>query len=227
MRERHYRKRTQTTKNKRQTTDKNKNSACTSNIPENLFDILPFRETDTTPEEERKPYVIMTYLPDGIYHQMRRACEKAGVQLITKPGTKLKDLLCAPNKTHHDPSLKPVVYKINCPCTDKATYVGQTIRPVATRGSEHRKAAERGNWQHSGIAQHKETCDATVDWAPTVIKNYTNKNKNKLTYDLKIREALEIRRHNCGPGNGLNEDFGAYVRTTQWNPVFHQMDSNL
>ena len=128
MRERHYRKRTQTTKNKRQTTDKNKNSACTSNIPENLFDILPFRETDTTPEEENKPYVIMTYLPDGIYHQMRRACEKAGVQLITKPGTKLKDLLCAPNKTHHDPSLKPVVYKINCPCTDKATYVGQTIR---------------------------------------------------------------------------------------------------
>ena len=53
----------------------------------------------------------------------------------------------------------------------------------------------------------------------------TNKNKRKLAYDLKIREALEIRRHNCGPGKGLTEDFGAYVRTTQCNPVFHEMDT--
>ena len=54
----------------------------------------------------------------------------------------------------------------------------------------------------------------------------TNKNKKRLTYDLKVREALEIRRNNCGPGAGLNEDYGAYVRTTQWNPVFHQMDND-
>ena len=161
---------------------------------------------DSTPEEEKKPYVVMPYLPDGTYHQMRRACAKAGLQLITKPGTKLKDLPCAPNKTHHDLSLKRGVYKISCPCSDKSTYVGQTIRPVASRGNEHRKAAEWGNWQHSGIAQHKEKCNATVNWEPTVIKNYTNKNKNELTYDLKVREALEIRLHNCGPGTGLNED---------------------
>ena len=87
----------------------------------------------------------MTYLPDGIYHQMRRACEEAGVQLITKPGTKLKDLLCAFNKTHHDPSLKPVVYKINCPCTDKATYVGQTIRPVAAANTAKLRKEAIGN----------------------------------------------------------------------------------
>ena len=49
------------------------------------------------------------------------------------------------------------------------------------------------------------------------------KNKKKLTYELKVREALEIKRHNCGPGHGLNEDYGAYVKTTQWNPVFHDM----
>ena len=54
----------------------------------------------------------------------------------------------------------------------------------------------------------------------------TNKNKKKLTYDLKVREALEIRRHNCGPGSGLNEDFGAYVKTTMWDPVFHQMNND-
>ena len=42
---------------------------------------------------------------------------------------------------------------------------------------------------------------------------------------LKVREALEIRRHNCGPGHGLNEDMGAYVKTSLWNPVFHRMNS--
>ena len=43
----------------------------------------------------------MPYLPDGIYHKMRRNCEKAGVKLITKPGTKLRNILCTHNKTHH------------------------------------------------------------------------------------------------------------------------------
>ena len=167
----------------------------------------------------------MTYLPDGTYHQMKRACNKAGVQLITRPGTKLKDLLCAPNRTHHKPTKKPGIYKLQCSCDDKSTYVGQTIRPIATRGKEHHQAAQKGNWAHSGISQHKEHCSADVDWQPEVIKNMANKNKKRLTYDLKIREALEIRRHNCGPGAGLNEDYGAYVRTTQWNPVFHQMDN--
>ena len=54
-------------------------------------------------EEENKPYVVMTYLPDGIYHQMRRACKRAGVQLINckKAGVQLitKPILCAPNRT--------------------------------------------------------------------------------------------------------------------------------
>ena len=39
----------------------------------------------------------------------------------------------------------------------------------------------------------------------------------KLAYDLKIREALEIRNHECGPGKGLNEDVGAYVKTDLWD----------
>ena len=144
--------------------------------PENLFDVLPFRESDIS-EEEFKPYVVMTYLPDGIYHQMKRACNKAGVQLITKPGTKLKDILCAPNRTHHDPHKKPGVYKLQCSCSDKATYIGQTIRPISTRGKEHHQATQKGNWSHSGIAQHKENCDAPVEWQPEVVKNMSNKNK--------------------------------------------------
>ena len=202
----------------------NENHTNVNNMPENLFDILPFRELDLS-EEEQKPYVVMTYLPDGIYHQMKRACNKAGVQLITRPGTKLKDLLCAPNRTHHEPTKKPGIYKLKCPCDEKSIYVGQTIRPIATRGKEHKQAAQKGNFAHSGISQHKEHCNAEVDWQPEVLKNMSNKNKKRLTYNLKIREALEIRRHNCGPGSGLNEDLGAYVKTHMWDPVFHKMNN--
>ena len=137
----------------------------------------------------------------------------------------MKDVLCAPNKTRHDPLTKPGVYELTCPCSPRSIYVGQTIRPILTRGKEHEKAAATGKWHHSGICQHKETCTEAVDWQPKVIASKTNKNKRKLTYDLKVREALEIRRRNCGPGHGLNEDLGAYVRTTMWNPVFHQMDN--
>ena len=77
----------------------------------------------------------------------------------------------------------------------------------------------------SRTSYNNERDPITVDWKPEVVKTMSNKNKKRLTYDLKIREALEIRRHNSGPGKGLNEDYGAYVRTTQWNPVFHQMDN--
>ena len=57
-----------------------------------------------------------------------------------------------------------------------------------------------------------------------VIKTMTGKNKRKLDYDLKVWEALEIKKANCGPGRGMNEDWGSYVKTDAWNPVFNTMD---
>ena len=83
---------------------------------------------------------------------MRRACKKAGVQLVARSGTKLKDLLCAPNKTHHNKENKPGIYKLSCPWSEDAVYIGQTIRPISTRVNEHRKAVEKGKWAHSGIS---------------------------------------------------------------------------
>ena len=215
---------TATNKNKNRKQN-NKRTQQTDDNPTNLFDVLPFHGIDLSEEDEFKPFIVMPYLPDGKYHQMKRACDKAGVSLITKPGPKLKDVLCSTNKTRHDPAHKPGVYELRCPCSPNAVYVGQTIRPIATRAKEHERAAATGNWHHSGITQHKEHCNETVDYTPTVITNMSNKNKKKLTFDLKVRESLEIRRRNCGPGNGLNEDLGAYVKTTMWNPVFHQMDN--
>ena len=187
--------------------------------------MLPFSGIDLN-EEEYKPYACVTYIPGPVHYQLKRACNKAGVNLVSKSGTKLKDLLCAANKTRHEPSHKPGIYEFQCPCSNNAKYVGQTTRSILTRGKEHGKASLNGNWSHSGISAHKEHCKADIDWSvPTIIATKSNKNKKRLTYDLKVREALEIRRRDTGPGKGLNEDHGAYVKTSMWDPALHHMDS--
>ena len=97
-------------------------------------------------------------------------------------------------------------------------------------GEERRERGRRGRGSGQTMKDEhyrtQENCAEEIDWSsPMVITTMSNKSKKKLTYDLKIREALEIRKRNCGPGHGLNEDYGAYVKTTMWNPVFHQMDN--
>ena len=83
-------------------------------------------------------------------------------------------------------------------------------------------AAKNGRWHHSGLTQHMEKCDGEIE-GPIIFCTMNAKTKAKLKRDLRIREALEIQRHNCGPGQGMNEDWGSYVKTTQWGPVFSGM----
>ena len=169
--------------------------------------------------------LCIPYIQGGISYKLKRALKKAGVNTLFTAGTKLKHLLCGKNKTHPPKTSKKGIYRIDCPCDSKYKYIGQTCRSIDTRINEHRKAIEKEKWPHSGITQHKEICKTEIDWEnPTVVKTMDNKNKKKLIYDLRVRESLEIRRHDSGPGHGLNEDYGAYVKTTAWNPVFHQMD---
>lgn len=209
---------------KKQNNRQNKNNH-TKEIPENLFDVLPFKDTTIGDETAYKPYACLPFIPGPTGHRLRRAFAKAGANLYTKSGTKLKDVLCSANTSKHDPLLKPGVYEFQCSCSEKAKYVGQTTRSMVTRGKEHGRATEKCNWQHSGITAHKEHCKEPIDWTkPTVITTMSDKNKRRLNYNLKVREALEIKRRNCGPGEGLNEDYGAYVKTSMWNPVFHRMN---
>ena len=51
-----------------------------------------------------------------------------------------------------------------------------------------------------------------------------DKKKSRLAYNLKIREAFEIRRHDSGPGKGLNEDNGAYLKTDIWDTVLNNLE---
>ena len=80
-------------------------------------------------------------------------------------------------------------------------------------------------WNHSGITQHHQHCQHKFDKANfSVIANMQDKNRRRLAYNLKVREAIEIRHHNSGPGKGLNEDMGAYVKTDIWDPALATVD---
>jgi hypothetical protein len=53
---------------------------------------------------------------------------------------------------------------------------------------EHKQAAEKGKWSHSGITQHKEQCHQPVDWDnPEVLATMKNKNKKKLVFGQSAR----------------------------------------
>ena len=193
-----------------------------NHIPDNLFDVLPFKD-DNTQDEEYKPFACIPYIP-GLSYRLKRALTKAGVNTVFKSGRKLVNILCDKNKTKTDPSEKKGVYRYTCP-KRKKVYIGQTSRSCQIRWKEHKRAIEKGQWSHSGISQHHQHCDEPFDTANCeVIKTMSNKNKKKLNYDLKVWEAFKIKKHNCGPGRGLNEDWGAYVKTDAWNPVFSTMD---
>ena len=101
------------------------------------------------------------------------------------------------------PTEKKGVYRYQCPCSEKAVYVGQTARACDLRWKEHGNAIRKENWNHLGISQHHQHCAHEFDPNNTsVITTMQSKSKRKLVYDLKIREAFEIRRLKCGPGKG-------------------------
>ena len=101
---------------------------------------------------------------------------------------------------------------------------GQTCRSYKKRWKEHGKAIEKEQWQHLGITQHYQNCRKKFDTQNfSVVHNMQDKNKRRLGYNMRLREALEIRCHKSGPGRGLNEDMGSYVKTDIWDTVLNSM----
>ena len=75
-----------------------------------------------------------------------------------------------------------------------------------------------------GMLQHKQECNLPIDWNnPEDLGRFSGKDKGRLKYDLKVQESLFIKKFNCGPNCGLNEDWGSYVKTQAWTPAFNKM----
>ena len=74
--------------------------------------------------------------------------------------------------------------------------------------------------EKSGLAEHNDDCQQTIEWENTrtlaIEHNY---------FRRKVRESLEIRRQKTGPNdpNGINKDYGQYVKTNSWQTLFDQI----
>ena len=186
-----------------------------------MFDILPFCEEKD--KEEDIMYACITYIPE-ISHQLKRAFNNAGINTTFTSAPKLKDILCSRNTTKPPKEKKKGIYQYKCKCSNNAIYVGQTCRSYEKRWDEHKRAIDKQQWHHSGISQHHQDCPHQFDHDNfSILHNMQDKNKKRLGYNMRIREALEIRHHKCGPGRGLNEDMGAYVKTDIWDTVLNSM----
>ena len=168
-------------------------------------------------------FACITYIPE-ISYQIKRAFTNAGINTTFLSAPKLKDILCSRNTTKHPKERKKGIYKYQCTCSPNATYIGQTCRSYEKRWQEHGRAVTKEQWQHSGVSQHYQQCTHPfTNENFSVLHNMQGKNKKYLGYNMRIREALEIRRHKSGPGRGLNEDMGAYVKTDIWDTVLNAM----
>ena len=196
--------------------------AATETQTKDLFDALPFRNYNIS-EDEDKLFACINYIPE-IAHQMRATLKKAGVSTTFTSGTKLKDILCGKNKTHPPKEKKKGIYRYTCSCSNKAVYIGQTNRSCVARWKEHEYAVNKKHWKNSGISQHHQNCPQSFKQENfEVIHTMQDKKKGRLTYNLRMREAFEIRRHESGPGKGLNEDNGAFLKTDMWDPVLKSL----
>ena len=116
---------------------------------------------------------------------------------------------------------KKGVYKYDCKKCNKS-YIGETARNFKIRHDDHMRAAANQNWSHSGLTEHMKDCSGPID-GPNILETSSGKNKRSEKYDLRIKEALYIRRFNTGPWRGMNKDMGSHVTTSQWATVFGGM----
>ncbi len=100
-------------------------------------------------------------------------------------------------------------------------YTGETKKKIVTRTNEHAKAIFLEDTQSDAIAAHQVECGCDIDMTKTKVLAQETQ-----WFPRKVREALEIRRLNTGPGHGLNQDMGDYVRTNHWNDLFEAINNN-
>ena len=137
-----------------------------------------------------------------------------------KSGPNIKTLLTSRNKTKLPKNSYPGVYKIPCSC-GITPYIGETKKKICTRIKEHQEYIRKEDWERSGIALHSRDCNGHIEFeqASTLKVEFNN-------FDRKVRETLEIQRHDAHfTKGGVNQDKGKYVNTNFWLPFFKHLNT--
>lgn len=170
---------------------------------------------DNAPEitEEPKKRITLPWIPK-ISPKLRKVYRKAGYDVAFKSGKNLGSMLSLKNKTKLPRNSYPGVYQIPCSC-GIPPYRGETKKKIETRLKEHSTNVAKEEVDKSGVAQHSKKCPGTIkfDEASTVAVIHNKFNR-------KVRETLEIQKHDCHYTlGGMNPDKGQYVTTTFWIPL--------
>ena len=168
-----------------------------------------------------KPYIPTISLPwiPGLSPKLRKIYKKAGYKAVFKSGRNLQQILTAKNKARLPKHSYPGVYKIPCTKHPNNPYIGETKLKIRTRGSQHKANVEKKQIERSAVALHDFDCDGNIEWE----KMETLKVESR-RFEREVRETLEIQYHECGPDKGgMNIDYGKYVKTKFWTPLFASM----
>lgn len=94
-------------------------------------------------------------------------------------------------------------------------YRGETKKRILTRLSEHETNVDKEEWGKSAVALHSSRCDGRIQFEKAkTVAVVSGK------FERKIRETLEIQKHDCHKDDGgMNPDKGQYVTTKFWYPL--------
>ena len=157
--------------------------------------------------------VTIPWIP-GVSPRLKKAFRKAGYKVVCKSGRNIGSILTAANKTKLPPNSYPGIYRIPCSC-GKTPYRGETKKRTLTRIDEHRVNIEKKEWGKSAVALHSKNCEGRIEF-----ENATTVAVEPRKFERKVRETLEIQKHDCHiDQGGINPDKGQYVKTMFWYPM--------
>lgn len=172
----------------------------------------PTRKNDEETEELGST-ITLPWIP-GVSPKLKKAYKKAGYRVTFKSGKNLGSILTANNKMKLPKNSYPGVYKIPCSC-GQTPYRGETKKKISTRIKEHKEYIRKNQPKKSGIALHASTCDGEV-----LFEEAETEAVQPNKFLRKVREALEIQKHDCHTSyGGMNPDKGQYVTTKFWIPL--------
>ncbi|XP_065639627.1 uncharacterized protein LOC136072351 [Hydra vulgaris] len=152
------------------------------------------------------PTISLPWIPI-IPPRLKRIFRKAGYRTVFKSNANLKTLLTSENKSKLPCNSTPGTYLIKCKCSK--LYVGKTKLQIRTRVQQHQKFLTEGKLNQSALALHKVNCNEDIEWNKVITLKVEDKKIKK-----KVREALEIQKHQCSPTyGGMNLDNGQYLKT--------------
>ena len=167
-----------------------------------------------------KKWVCIPFIP-GISYRIRKFLNRANIGVSFSPGTKLKQILSKPKSKMPLSLSKNVVYKIQCEC-DK-NYAGMTTQHVQKRLKQH-KDDEKYHLNDPRLTH--STAEHALKTGHMVGYDYAEVvDSGKVNGELRFKEALVIRKLNCGPGNGLNKDYGKHIPEA-WLPFIPKIKYN-